>query len=173
LIRLPNIRSETRKSMRHALRTRFRDSTARFLSLTPSFRRKERKMPANFCFGLRSSCPPAQLFFSQLLIVFEDRIFYRRTTRISVTSKFDLLRELPKYYLLTLTLFRNYVLFPQPRGKMPTCPASRFLYELHFSLLFMSSSLFPKHNTCKRKDVNEVYEKYFTAEEIILSLLII
>lgn len=71
--------------MRHALRTRFRDSTARFLSLTPSFRRKERKMPANFCFGLRRSCPPAQLFFSQLLIVFEDRIFYRRTTRISVT----------------------------------------------------------------------------------------
>lgn len=71
----PNVRPVTGKSMRHALRTWFRDSTARrlsFLSLTPSFRRKERKMPCELLFRPRRSYPrpPAQLFFTQLLIVF-------------------------------------------------------------------------------------------------------
>lgn len=57
------VRAVTGKSMRHALRTWFRDSTARFLSLTPSFRRKERKMPANFCFGLDARTRPPAIIF--------------------------------------------------------------------------------------------------------------
>lgn len=58
----PDVRPVTGKSMRHALRTWFRDSTARFLSLIPSFRRKERKMPANFCFGLDAHTRPCNYF---------------------------------------------------------------------------------------------------------------
>lgn len=57
-----NIRPVAGKSMRHALRSRFRDSTARFLSLTPSFRRKGRKMPANFCFGPDARPRPRNYF---------------------------------------------------------------------------------------------------------------
>lgn len=100
--------------MRHALRTRFRDSTARFLSLTPSFRQKGRKMPAKLLFRpRRSRCSPAQLFFARLLIVFEGRIFRRRTTRVSVTLASSS-HERTSEILSFLSALRNYMPFLQP-----------------------------------------------------------
>lgn len=132
----PNVRPVTGKSMRHALRTWFRDSTARFLSLTPSFRRKERKMPANFCFGLDARTRPlAQLFFTQLLIVFESRIFHHRTTRVSVTLASSPLERTSEILSFPPALFsRNYDLLLPSCGKTPS--DSRFLYDFFFSTLY-------------------------------------
>lgn len=60
-----------------------------------------------------ASYPPAQLFFSQPLIVFEDRISHRRTIRTSVTLASSTSRENFRNIIsLTSALFRNYVFFP-------------------------------------------------------------
>lgn len=146
--------------MRHALRTRSRDSTARFLSLTPSFRRKERKMPAKLLFRPLTPVPArAIIFLPTSHCIRGPYIPPPNHTCKRDSSKFGLLRELPKYYLpysCTLSeLCAFYIATWQD--------ADRFCFEISlwasfFPSFFIHFSLFSKNNTFRRKDVKEMYE---------------
>lgn len=75
---------------------------------------KRKKNACKLLFRPRRSYPPArspaQLFFSQLLIVFGGRIFHRRTTRVSVTLASSPLERTSEILSFSPALFcQNYV----------------------------------------------------------------